>query len=368
MILSKESTRWFLSTCCFDFYGAGDVASAGIMAAAQIAAAESAAGATKEAARLNSEAQKAVNAANLLNSKEARGLGGLPTQLPLYTGTFESGTMYPKATSLWEMATGSPRMQVQKNASIADQFRAALGGANKTATGLFTGARTNQQLAEQQPVAQARMVEAGTKRQAINSDLQQRLSELEASNANKGYVGGSTFDRSAAMRTALPFYQDAASAEAAAKMQNALDEQSIKNQNWQLAFQNLNLPSQMAMQNMQYETLPQQAAIQNYTNAYNVFSPFRLDQWTPPTATAWTGNTPVQTTLGNVANTVGNVASSYSQNQAAQKQADALAEQTRQNQEFQREMLAMAMGQQYTPASNSDLEQYAYDQYGWDMP
>ena len=289
------------------------------------AAAQELAKAQREAAEINAEAQREINAQNLQYSRESRGLGGLPVSLPLYSGTTESGTLFPRATSTWDSLMkqwGTPTDQLNRNAATVGRMAPSQAGAEGLVGDLFSGQRTQQRLAEQMPVSSARNTAAAATRQGLMTSLQQQLNKLEAQQANKGYVGGSTFDRAALMREATPVYQQAAEAEAFARLQNQMDIQGIRNQDWQTAFSNLSLPQQMAGQAMAMQSMPALQAVQDYNTAYQVFSPFRLSEWNPPAMQPMPQYPVIQTTLGNLASVGSDVLGSYQQNKAQQQAAD----------------------------------------------
>lgn len=302
----------------------------------------------------NSQAQKSANAANLGNSQFqtnqqmllsliGRGMPyandpnaetslipfnwswpeGVPTSQPLYTGTAEIEA-WKRANDTFNAtgtAWGDPNKQISDYTAIANQSRPAIAGATKTINDLFSGARTTQRLAEQGPVNQARLNTAAAQRSAVYQNLQQRLNELKAKQANAGFVGTSTFDKSAQMREAMPFYQESANLMSVAQLQNAMDEQAIRNQDWQTAFANTNLPYDLSAKNIAFEQMPALSAASGFNQAYGVYAPFLQGQYSSPSFPALPQMQPVTPAWGSAASVAGDFLSEY-QRERAQRAAN----------------------------------------------
>lgn len=288
---------------------------------------------------------------------------GTPVFMPYYTGEDELG-LYGNAKGVYDTTMknwGGPEGLIKKNTDAAEQFRGMMSQGKGIAGDLFSGQRTNQRLAELAPVAGARLNSAAAQRQAINTNLQQRLNALEAQQANKGFVGGSTFDRSAMYRSALPDYQTAAAIMADAKLQNELAGQQIRNEDWNMAFQNLNLPAQMAQQYVAFENLPTSQAVASYNDLMGVYSPFMLKEWNPPTRSNMPEVKPVGSTLGAVTSTASDFLSDYTNYANQQKTMDWIAQQA--------ELERQARANQYSwmnPSTNSSTSNAVSTPNWWD--
>lgn len=238
---------------------------------------------------------------------------GTPVFMPYYTGEDELG-LYSNAKGIYDTTMknwGGSEGLLKKNTAAAEQFRPLMGQGKGFVGDLFSGKRTQQRLGQFQPVANARIGTAAAQRQAINTNLQQRLNALEAQQANRGFVGGSTFDRNAMYRAALPDYQQAAVAMANANLANAEDVNRIQNEDWNMAFQNINLPAQMAQQYVAFENLPSSEAVAAYNNLMGVYTPFALKQWTPPARNQIPQITPTGSDWGAAAGTASNLLKDY---------------------------------------------------------
>lgn len=242
--------------------------------------------AIKAAADKNAAALRDINSEQIDYARQSRGKDGLPTWLPLYTGDYESGTLFPQAQNTYNAAMnylGSPSDAIKFNQGVLNSWNKAIDNSGQIVKSLFSGQHTSDELANQQAVNQARLAAAGSVRTATNLNIQDRLNQMKAQQANRGFVGGSTFDQSAMLRDVAPMYNQAAGAETSARLQNATDDAAIKQNNWLMAIQNPTLPNQMAATDMSTESLPALQAIQDRLTAAGIFAPFNLGQWTPPT-------------------------------------------------------------------------------------
>ena len=310
--------------------------------------------AIKDAARTNAENLRQINNDQIALAKEARGEGGVPTWLPRYTGDYEAGTLFPdaqKAYNAGQRYLGDPTDRINFNQGILNSMRGSVNNANKTVNDLFSGRHTADQIAWNEPVKQNRLAAAGAMRQATNMNIQDRINTLKAQQANRGYVGGSTFDQNAILRGTADLYNQSATADAAARLQNATDDYNIRQSNWQLAFQNPTLPAQMIASDMQLESLPVTQAISDQNALYSVFAPFNLGNWTPPTLQRPFEVKP-NTALGDSASKVGDDADAWLNNYWRANQADAASKAQAEENQRQRDWLTQMMNNKNTSASS----------------
>jgi hypothetical protein len=283
------------------------------------------AGASVDAAKAAGASAEAINAANLELARQARGEGGLPVGLPLYTGNFESGTLFPQLSGAYmsglQSLGGSPADIIAKNNAVTNKYQGAMAGAGQQVNDLFSGKSTANRLGELAPVASARLGVAGAQKQGINTDLQVLKNRADALASGQGFVGGSTFNDAARYRAALPDFQAAAGATASAQYQNAVDKQGIQQAQRELALANVGLPSQMASQQLALNSMGTNQAVTDLNNLYGVMSPLRMTEWKPPTMQ----NLPPPSSVsvaGTALGAAGNVLNGVQKSQADQANLD----------------------------------------------
>lgn len=237
-------------------------------AAAQIAAAVIAAEAAEEVAQLNADAQRDVNNKNILWSKQQQGEGGLPINLPLYTGDLEAKGLFPAAKGIYDAigrVQGSDSEQAAAYMAIMGEAQPGLDSVNRLAENIYSGGLTTQRLDEYAPVQRAATTLAQTQKGGILESLTERLNALQANQTRQGYTGGGSAQSTAALRTSIPFRQQAAGVEAATALQNKQGVAAIQERGRQEQLANMGLPLQLATQAAGVRNLPAQAL----ANAWN---------------------------------------------------------------------------------------------------
>jgi hypothetical protein len=258
------------------------------LAIAAIAAAAIGAGATAYAATSSSAAAKDAAAKNASNAEkyrkleerlfhEGRGSQGFAI-LPEYGGDFEKQLFQDAAAAYKsnQQYLGTPEEQIARNAEIVNRFQPAFEQGSDVIDSVYSGEMQRQQLAEAQPVMQARTALAQTQRQGINDSLQALSGRLAALNAQKGWIGTGTGYTNAQIRQSAPLYQQAAGVGALANLQNAQQTQGIYDANRQLQLNSLGLPGQRAQQALALKQLPFNALNQITANSQVPFGMFKI--------------------------------------------------------------------------------------------
>lgn len=195
--------------------------------------------AQKDAAKLNAQNVAATNAQNYQMFLQSRGSQGNAV-LPTYFGDFERN-LGTKMASDFNTITGThPLSSYQADVNNLKPMQA---GANSTAAGIFNGGTQAQMEANFAPVKAARV--NFTRQSAIDS-LNKTLGEIGAAQGARGYTGDSFGDRMMRLAANKQMSTDIAGA----NMQNLNDERSISDAALQLKLNNLNLPGQMAANNL----------------------------------------------------------------------------------------------------------------------
>lgn len=239
-------------------------------------------------AMYNRQSAKEANATNMRNAKntrdlalrmfqESRGSTGSAV-LPTYAGDFEK-QLFQGAQGAYQadqLAQGTPAQQLARYQAEVDQFQPAFQRGNEFIDDIYSGELQRQQLAEAQPVLEARTALAKTQKQGILYDISARLGALDAANARKGYIGSGSGFQNAQLRSTVPLYQQAAGVGAAANLQNAQQIQAINEANRQLQLSSLSLPALRAQQAVSLRQLPFQSAVQNQLIGQKPFGMFNI--------------------------------------------------------------------------------------------
>lgn len=218
------------------------------------------------------------NITNLWN--QSRGSQGTAVQ-PLYAKDFESPVLYRTAEEAFRAGL-SPTDTLARYEAAAAANAPTVAAARQTAADIFSGRLSAEQVANMAPVYQANLAAAETQKEGILEGLSQRLNQLAAQRAARGYVGSGSGTEKAALTTAtIPALQAAAATKANALTQNEASKAGILNTGLQFAAQNVNLPQQMAANAIGLAALPQQQATQTFASKLAPFNFFRIAQTTP---------------------------------------------------------------------------------------
>lgn len=256
-------------------------AAALIGAGASAYGAQSSADAAEKAQKTNLDIANATNALNYQMFLQSRGSQG-NALLPMYfgpQGTEQNLANQAYATWLAEQAAlGSPTDQIAANRAITGAMAPSMAAGDALVNQLFSGELANQQVANIQPVLQARAGVAAAQKTGILEGLQARLNALSADRARAGYQGGgSAFQKNLLTGATIPAMQAAATVGAQTDVANAADVAAIKNQDIATRLQNLNLPLSRAANRIQFQNLPATAAGNTFTQSLQPFDWFKLN-------------------------------------------------------------------------------------------
>lgn len=306
--------------------GGAALVGAGATAYASQSAADSAADANKA----NRKIAEDTNALNYRMFLESRGSNG-NALLPLYFPQGSEEALANSALGLYranQAALGTPEQQVADYQAIVDGLTPSMSAGDALVNDLFSGALENRQVANINPVLQARGAVAGAQKQGIMEGLMARLNALSADRARAGYSGGgSSFQRNALKSATIPALQAAATVGAQADLANATDVANIRNAAIQTRLENLSLPLTQAANRAQLKQLPATATSRGLLASMAPFDWFKLNQ------AAFQANqgplvTPVPSTGQIVGTAVGAGASALGNYYANQKLAQSLTPKT----------------------------------------
>lgn len=257
------------------------VATAAVVAAGASAyGAKSASDSASAAADQNAKNIADTNQLNYQLFQQSRGSGG-NSLLPLY---FPSGTESALASRALQQyyanqaSLGTPEQQQAAYQSIIQGLTPAANQADQTVQDLFSGALANQQVANINPVLQARGAVAGAQKQGVLEGLMQRLNAISASRARAGYSGGgSAYEKALLTGATIPALQQAGTVGAQADLANATDVANIKNAAIQTRLQNSSLPLTQAANRIQLYNLPAAATAQSNQQSLGIFDWFKLN-------------------------------------------------------------------------------------------
>lgn len=277
-----------------------------------IASGVSQAGAAADANRTNAQNAAADRALQLQLFRESRGAAG-SSLLPLYAPGGSEADLLNRALQTYYAETGDPNATLQNYQSIVSGALPTMTAGDQLISDLFGGRLAEQQVANMQPVFQARAAVAGAQKQGILEALSQRLSALKAERQRAGYSGGgSAYEKNLLTQASIPALQQAASVGAQADLASATDTANIRNQDIATRLANINLPLARAANKIQLNQLPATALSQQLMNAQSGLNWFRLGPQTiTPFQTPMVSPVPstgaiVGSAVGNAASTLGN--------------------------------------------------------------
>ncbi|MDB6066712.1 MAG: hypothetical protein JWR26_2920 [Pedosphaera sp.] len=215
--------------------------------------------AQRHATNTNADNTKATNQQNLDMFNQSRGSGGsavMPTYMTGANGQpFESGTLAPDLMKTYTDLANNPNQTLDSYNKIVGNYQPMQQGATNAANSIFNGGWQQQAQQNFAPVAAGRV--AYTRQGAVDA-LHKQLGQIEATQANRGFVG----DSSGNQMLKFGAQNQAGQATAAATIQNLTDQRSIADQAQALQLQNIGLPLQMAQQGVQMNDLAANATSQ----------------------------------------------------------------------------------------------------------
>ncbi len=189
-----------------------------------------------------------------------------------------------------DIAGGIPNLLRQYQEQITP-YNANFAAGDQLITDTFTGDLTNKVLEEAQPVFSARTKLASARADAGIEALQDKLNEINAIQARKGFTGDSSAQNLLQFNARRKIGTDAALERAGTDLTNATEEQSIRNAGRTLQFQSLDIPYNRARQRIQLTDLPTDSASARLNRTMQPFNFFKLGQGSfqvqpPPTISA----------------------------------------------------------------------------------
>lgn len=175
------------------------------------------------------------------------------------------------------IAGGIPNLLRQYQEQI-EPYSANFAAGDKLITDTFSGDLTDKVLAEAQPVFSARTKLANARADAGIEALQDKLNEINAIQARKGFTGDSSATNMLQFNARRKIGTDAALERAGTDLTNATEEQSIRNAGRNLMFQSLDVPYNRARQRIQLTDLPTDSASARITRTMQPFNFFKLGQ------------------------------------------------------------------------------------------
>ena len=213
--------------------------------------------------------------------QDSRGAGGF-AQMPYFAtrdGVSMEPEMFQDALRMYDATSGmaSPEAVARMRGEIAP-YLAMQNQASGTVADMFSGRRADQMVENQQPVYAARTGLATATKNAKLEALRKTLNDNDARFAKMGFAGSG--GGTAGMKVGFEARRDAHASGAIdmgqARLANATDEASLRNQNMDERLRNLHLPNAMAQQQINLSTLPENMAIDMSNRRQNVFAPFRI--------------------------------------------------------------------------------------------
>lgn len=255
----------------------------------------------------------------------ARAMGGKGNSiLPYYMGDAERnlGTGAANAAQTIQSLNGGAGGTASQVSDILSKYGEGDSANTIFANDLASGRMTDQMLAENQPVAEARMGVATGKRNAALESLKQTLNDIDAIQSKKGFSGDSMGNRMMKFNANRSIMGTAAGDIAGARFQNATDRAAIQQQGRNMQLQNIDLSGKLARDQAGRLNLPGQVAAQQFTNSTAPLSFFNLGPHAPgeynPNQVAVPGALQVAATAAGAA---GNSALNYYLQQRSQRQA-----------------------------------------------
>ena len=291
----------------------GSLIAAGLGAAGSIAGGVMQGKSQKKAADAQVEATRETNEANYRQFREARGEGGSAI-LPLYLPAGAEQQAAQRALNVFNAITGQPvNLTLQEYQNIVNGAVPTIAAGDQVVQDIFSGAMERDRLAREAPVAAARTALADTQAQGVQTALQQRLNEIRADEAARGYTGSSSFANNRLLEATIPAQQAAASTKAQARLENEQSRKRIGDEALDLQIRSLDVPFNRIAQNIGARQAPADALARLMATAQSPLSFFRIAPGTPPrNETPQISSVPstgaiIGTGLGAAAGQIGNI-------------------------------------------------------------
>lgn len=249
---------------------AGDVTQAGAM----MGAAGLQAQARKEAADRAAESQERINQWMIDWAKEQQGEGGAPVFMPRYARELEQ-QMFGEAEDIYGSTFRPVQDQRESYERIKQKYQPMFGD---MISDIESGRYGEGRLKDFSPVAEARSSAARTTADSFQQALQTRLGQIQAQQRQAGFGGTGAPTQNLMLGQQFAAQQSGAAAIANANIQNALQEQAIRDANAQLQMGTALQAPQLSLQAAQFENLVPTAMANEYMARMGVFSPYRVQR------------------------------------------------------------------------------------------
>lgn len=227
---------------------------------------------------------------------------------------------------------GSPEEQYLRAQADLAEYEPQFQAGTDLVGEIYSGEVTDRQLAAAKPVMAARTAAAAGQKTSLLQAVQEVLNRIKAQ--SPGAAG--TFAQKMQLNALAPGLQAAANVEAQAAIDNAEEEQAIRNMRDTLGLQYLNVPLQRAREQVALRLVPTEALAQAYGSQVSPLSLFNIGVGKPPQITPLPTAGPipgigqiVASGVGQLANTAGNY---YANHQYANRLNDMYAQQAFYNQ------------------------------------
>lgn len=243
-----------------------------------VLAGSQAASAQRKASNANLQQARETNELNERLWRESRGSEG-SALLPVYLSDYERA-LGSGAAELAQLGMGNVRGRSGAIQTDIDRMSPIFDASTGRIADLFSGAMLNNRLGALAPVASARTAAAKSRFDTISQSLDETIGRLNALHARRGFLGGSSFDNNQLMGATLGTRQAAADALAAARLQNAQDEASIRDQDALMQVQSVGLPFEQAQRYATLREMPMTAVASGAQQALAPLNFFRMGQST----------------------------------------------------------------------------------------
>lgn len=229
-------------------------------------------GASEDANATNLAIASETNRINQQNFRESRGSTGSAI-LPTYLSQYEK-QLGENAANL-ALDAYSPENMAGYYADAASLRPAAQGG-TAAVNDLLSGATLQNRLGSLAPVAEARVNQAQTRQQAIDQSLKETIGRLNATMAQRGFTGGSSFDNRRLLGSTIDARQGAANEMSNALLTNAQDTATVRDSDIAARLSSLGLIGQQANTLAALRGFPTTAAAAQLNSAQLPLSMFNI--------------------------------------------------------------------------------------------
>ena len=250
------------------------IAGDAIRAGATLTAAAMQAEARKAAADRAAEAQERINQWMIDWAKEQQGEGGAPVFMPRYARELEQ-QMFGEAEDIYGSTFRPVRDQRESYERIKQKYQPMFGD---MISDIESGRYGEGRLDDFSPVAEARSSAARTTTDSFQQALQTRLGQIEAQQRKAGFGGTGAPTQNLMLGQQFAAQQSGAAAIANANLQNAIQEQAIRDANAQLQMGTALQAPQLSLQATQFENMVPTAMANEYMARMGVFSPYRVQR------------------------------------------------------------------------------------------